>query len=147
MWRKALENTELVRRCDGADSHVIGTAAAPIAAQSYCRRAVAGPDFLLAGDAACAWDPLTGQGLRRALEEGRAAALAAATCLVTTDADALRTYAALVRESWGGYVRRRAEVYGGERRWEPEPFWRRRHISSDLYQAGGARAPTIAHAA
>jgi flavin-dependent dehydrogenase len=128
LWRKALAEAPLARRHSMADSPEIGKAAA-VAAQSYCRGSVAGPDFLLTGDAACAWDPLTGQGLRRALEEGRGAALAAAARLESPDAEPLRDYAARVRASWGTYVRRRAEVYGAERRWESEPFWRRRHIS------------------
>jgi flavin-dependent dehydrogenase len=129
LWRRALSDAPLARRHTGPDgSSASGTVAAPVAAQSYCRRAVAGTDFLLVGDAAFACDPLTGQGLRRALEEGRAAALATAARLEAMDARPLRAYAARVRESWGAYVRRRAEVYGVERRWEREPFWRRRHV-------------------
>lgn len=97
---------------------------------------MAGTDFLLVGDAACAWDPLTGQGLRRALEEGRAAALATAACLETSDADPLRAYAARMREAWGAYVQRSADIYGTERRWVAEPFWLRRHDTqrTDAFQ-------------
>jgi flavin-dependent dehydrogenase len=137
LWRQALADAPLARRHAAADGSVaVGSVAAPVAAQSYCRRAVAGPDFLLAGDAASACDPLTGQGLRRALEEGRAAALAAAARLETRDAEPMRAYASRVRASWGAYVRRRTEIYGAERRWEREPFWRRRQFDQRL--SGGS---------
>jgi flavin-dependent dehydrogenase len=122
-WREALPHAPFASRPPSSHSSL-----RTLAAQSYCRRAVAGSDFLLAGDAACAWDPLTGHGLRRALEEGRDAALAASDRLETKSDGPLRAYAARVRDSWGTYIQRRAEVYGAERRWKREPFWHRRHI-------------------
>lgn len=124
-WHNAFAEAPLVRSLAG--SSAIQVASTSIPAQSYCRRTVAAANFILIGDAACAWDPLTGRGIHRALEEGCDAALAAAARLDGATVGSLRSYARRARESWRAYVRQRADVYGTELRWESQPFWRRRH--------------------
>jgi len=59
-----------------------------IAADSYRKRPCHGPGWLAAGDAASAWDPLSGQGIEKALRSGLRAAAAVDAMLGTRDCDA-----------------------------------------------------------
>ena len=96
-----------------------------VAASSGCRRA-AGDRWLAVGDAATGYDPLSGQGVVRALQTGRAAA-AAVIAAQAGRALALDDYADAVADDFGRYLRLRQEYYGAERRWPASPFWARRH--------------------
>jgi 2-polyprenyl-6-methoxyphenol hydroxylase-like FAD-dependent oxidoreductase len=100
-----------------------------VAAHSYCRRALVGKDYLLVGDAACAWDPLSGQGVFRALTEGQMAAGAISARLGCFDRGALAEYEAHILKNFDAYLQERCEMYGSETRWPSSPFWRRRHVS------------------
>jgi len=99
-----------------------------VAAHSYCRRDLAGKDYLLVGDAACAWDPLSGQGVLRALTEGQMAARAINAYLRCCDRDALTEYEEYVLKNFDTYLQERREMYRSETRWPSSPFWRRRHV-------------------
>ncbi len=91
---------------------------------------VSGPDWLLAGDAASAWDPLSGQGICKALESGIDAAHAIDRALRGND-DAVRDYARAVHAQFDGYLESRARYYAAEQRWRDFPFWSRRHAAPD----------------
>ena len=96
-----------------------------VAANSYCRRTLAGEDFALVGDTACAWDPLSGQGVLRALTEGQLAGQAIAAHLRGVP-HALSEYEKHVQKNFVTYLRERDDIYRKETRWRSSPFWYRR---------------------
>jgi len=98
-----------------------------VAAGSYCRRGLVGQDYLLVGDAACAWDPLSGQGVLRALSEGPMAARAIDAYMSERDRGALTTYEERILNNFLTYLRERCETYRRETTWPSSPFWHRRH--------------------
>lgn len=97
---------------------------------SFC-----GDGWLAVGDAAQAYDPLSSQGIDKALRSASHAghlvhyALSErATDLTELGADTpyLRQYAAEQDRLWRTYLSRRDYYYGLQPRWEDEPFWHRR---------------------
>jgi flavin-dependent dehydrogenase len=110
---------------------------------------IAGHGWLAAGDAAMSVDPLSSDGIARALESGMAAGSAASRWL-QGDGDALQKYAAGQSLKLHPYLFERAKVYREERRWPGSPFWQRRQLdpasiflSPDdiLMPAGGVEHP------
>ena len=104
-----------------------------LAANSYTTSQCQGRRWLAAGDAASAVDPLSGQGIERALRCGIRAARTVDTILnAEARADEPGTQAALDeyqddqhaidRE----YLSQRQECYARVRRWPDRPFWQRR---------------------
>lgn len=81
----------------------------------------AGGDWLAVGDAASMYDPLSAQGIYKALSDG----LRAADALAGGPA-ALAGYAAAVAESFEDFRTNRAYFYGLVDRWPQSAFWRRR---------------------
>jgi flavin-dependent dehydrogenase len=86
----------------------------------------AGEDWLAVGDAASVVDPLSSQGLFKALRSGTFASYAIADRLLRADDVGLRRYRTHVREEFAGYLRARERYYGQERRWPASEFWSRR---------------------
>ncbi|QOZ37944.1 tryptophan halogenase [Bradyrhizobium sp. CCBAU 53421] len=82
--------------------------------------------FLCAGDAANAFDPISGHGVVKAMRSGVFAAYAASDCLVRNDDAALDRYGAWVAREVAAYEAALREHYGSESRWADRPFWRRR---------------------
>jgi len=87
---------------------------------------VFGSGWLAVGDAAMTHDPLSGDGVCRALRQGLAAA-AAIRGDTDGDAAALPEYGRAVDSAFDEYLRVRAVVYGLEDRWHDATFWARRH--------------------
>jgi len=94
------------------------------AATSCLDRAV-GPGWAAVGDAACAYDPLSAQGITKALETAISADVAIDACL-SGDREPLDRYARQVLSGFGDYRPTRTRHYGAETRWPQELFWRRR---------------------
>ena len=82
--------------------------------------------LLCAGDAASAFDPISGHGVVKAMRSGVFAAYAASDCLVRHDDTALDRYGAWVAREAVVYETALREHYGSESRWAERPFWRRR---------------------
>ena len=82
-------------------------------------------DWLAVGDAAATVDPLSSQGILKALRGGIFASYAIGDRL-RGDTGALARYARWVAAEHDGDGVARATVYGRERRWADAPFWRRR---------------------
>jgi 2-polyprenyl-6-methoxyphenol hydroxylase-like FAD-dependent oxidoreductase len=97
-----------------------------VAANSYRRYGVTGAHYVLVGDAACAWDPLSGQGVLRALSEGQLAARAIDNCIRGVR-DASRNYEEHVQKNFAIYLEERRDIYRRETRWSSSLFWSRRH--------------------
>jgi flavin-dependent dehydrogenase len=82
----------------------------------YWSRRVAGPGFLIVGDAAATLDPLSSFGVKKAIASGWVAAVVANTCLRRPDmeAEALRFFEEREREVFETYDRLSGTWYGDE---------------------------------
>jgi len=87
---------------------------------------VIGPNWLAAGDAASSLDPLSSQGVMKALRQGTVAGFAALDHL-NGDETALPKYEALLQREYTEYLAVRRDYYRLETRWAKAPFWSRRH--------------------
>ncbi len=92
--------------------------------------AVTGRAWLAAGDAASTFDPLSSQGILKALRQGTVAGYAIVDHLAG-DASALPKYDALLRREHAAFLAAQAEHYGREQRWPHSVFWQRRHQHLD----------------
>jgi flavin-dependent dehydrogenase len=97
-----------------------------------------GPGWLAVGDAASSFDPISAQGIHKALADALLAADAIAVWLGRGDARALDRYAAGVASRFDDYLQNRAYLYSLERRWVDAPFWARRQVRASW--SGGGRA-------
>lgn len=84
-----------------------------------------GRNWLAVGDAAVAFDPLSSQGVYKALESGIRAARAIHGHF-EGDAGALHSYVGELNKSFDHYLALRNKYYGLERRWTRSTFWHRR---------------------
>jgi len=88
-----------------------------------------GSRWLAVGDAACALDPLSSQGMMNGMRFGMAAGRAIVEHR-TGELRPLETYRSDVQQSFEGYLSIRQHYYRRERRWPESSFWNRRHRSS-----------------
>ena len=95
---------------------------------------VAGDRWLAAGDAASAFDPISSQGIHKAISNGLAAA-PAITARLAGDRGALDEYAAGVAARYTAFAENRDYFYGLEDRWPEAPFWRARRASGTTVAA------------
>jgi len=107
-----------------ADGHNLTLALAPSAILSR----VVGERWLAVGDAACAYDPLSAQGIVKALCDGEAAADAIAGVLAGAGEAPLLAYQDGVFARFRDYLRLRRQLYRIERRWLQAPFWQNRRL-------------------
>jgi flavin-dependent dehydrogenase len=120
-WTRLLEAMPLVGRiAHGAQP------SGPIVARACGSQrldAAAGSDWLAAGDAASRFDPLSSQGITKALRSGVFASYAIGDALAGGDSRGLRRYHRFIHAEFEGYLRARAQVYHQERRWPRSEFW------------------------
>lgn len=124
VWHGRLQETQLARRFV-RDGHPCGPPRLVPAGSRY-QAAPSGLPLLAAGDAASSFDPLSSQGIVKALRSGAFAAYAAADFLKSGDARNLARYRAFVGDEFAAYCRTWREQYRHETRWRERPFWRRR---------------------
>jgi flavin-dependent dehydrogenase len=86
---------------------------------------VAGPGWVAAGDAAMAFDPLSSQGILKALRSGKLASFVAADFL-NRGAGSHERYQDIARAEYAAYHRTKLDYYGQEQRWPESEFWKRR---------------------
>jgi flavin-dependent dehydrogenase len=84
-----------------------------------------GPGWLAVGDAASAYDPLSSQGISKALESGLRAAQAI-TRRRNGQSAALNDYAGWLEDEFQVYLRQYAFYYSQVTRWPGSPLWQRR---------------------
>ena len=99
-----------------------------VSAASLVRSPVAGPGWMAIGDAALAFDPLSGQGVFKSLETGTRCA-SVITRHFGGDSGALAEYQTWVNEAYRSYLSTRAQFYSSVVRWPESRFWKRRGIS------------------
>lgn len=85
-----------------------------------------GAGWLAVGDAASIFDPLSSQGIVKALRSGVYAGYAIADRLLRGDDSGLTRYRRFVQVEFESYASLRADYYRAERRWPDSAFWRRR---------------------
>jgi flavin-dependent dehydrogenase len=98
-----------------------------VSAASVVRSHVVGPDWMAIGDAALAFDPLSGQGVFKSIETGTRCAEAIARWFAG-DSGALAEYETWVNETYRSYLATRTKFYASAQRWPNSPFWLRRQI-------------------
>lgn len=123
-WRKELQETQHTKlRLYGWRPASVPRV---VSANSSHLDKAAGKNWLAIGDAAMAFDPLSSQGVYKALETGLQGAEAICNRL-SGDAEAFLKYAAQLEEHFDRYLAVRAYYYSKERRWLNSSFWKRRH--------------------
>ncbi|HYW48113.1 MAG TPA: tryptophan 7-halogenase [Bryobacteraceae bacterium] len=95
------------------------------ATQSQKLSQATGAGWIAAGDAASTFDPLSSQGILKALRSGKLASFAALDCL-DGRTQSLDRYQRLVDGEYQSYCETKASFYRQEQRWPQSPFWRRR---------------------
>ena len=86
-----------------------------------------GQHWLAVGDSASRFDPLSSQGIVKALRSGIFASYAVGDLLTRDDESGLRRYRRYVLEEFKSYADLRTKYYRREQRWPASEFWRRRH--------------------
>jgi flavin-dependent dehydrogenase len=122
-WLDALRQTLHIQSLT-PDTAFEGNAIARTAASSALDHPF-GDAWLAVGDAACAYDPLSGHGILRALRSGILASYAIGDYFAGRQQGLLR-YGQFVRHGFSGYLSAYKRVYEMERRWETNAFWKRR---------------------
>ncbi|HWN99341.1 MAG TPA: NAD(P)/FAD-dependent oxidoreductase [Blastocatellia bacterium] len=90
----------------------------------------AGDTWLAVGDSASRFDPLSSQGIVKALRSGIFASYAIGDLLARNDDSGLRRYRRYVAEEFKSYTAVRAKYYRQEQRWPGSEFWRRRQVET-----------------
>ncbi len=127
-WQSRLEQAPHTRfRTHGCVSEAVLRS---VAANSHRMDRVTGNNWLAAGDAALAFDPLSSQGIHRALNSGLLAARAIENCLLGSQT-ALEEYARRTQRSFDKYLSMRTIIYSQEQRWSSSAFWQRRQNAPD----------------
>ena len=99
-----------------------------VSAGSLVRRPVVGANWLATGDAALAFDPLSGQGVLKSIESGTRCAAAIAGYFAG-DPGALKSYGSWVQETYDAYLSVRRQFYSAVPHWPNSQFWKRRQSS------------------
>jgi flavin-dependent dehydrogenase len=107
------------------------------AAPSFLLDEVGGNGWLAVGDAASAYDPISSQGIHKALSDGVRAAQAIAAFLQGST-QALDDYRAAMAPRFQHYLEGRNFFYGLEKRWPASPFWTTRQARTVV---SGERVP------
>lgn len=115
--RGILEGAELLAKPSGCD------------ASWRSVDAFAEPGVLYVGDAGCVIDPLSSQGVYKALCSAMSAAVVINTCLKkpAMEQTALQFFNDEERRAYSGYSSGGVAMFRGEQRWPDRPFWKVRH--------------------
>lgn len=122
-WRSELDDAAQIHRRYAAyprtDAFLVRSA------QSRRLDKLHGPRWVAIGDAAMTFDPLSSQGIAKAVEQGAAVASAISHSLAG-DGAALADYADGLSGHYAEYLTARAGYYRLEQRWSDTEFWRSR---------------------
>jgi flavin-dependent dehydrogenase len=122
-WEELLKQAPLTsERATGMDQlpriHIVSAA-------SLLRVPVTGPNWIAAGDAALAFDPLSGLGIYKTIESGLRSSAAIARCF-EGDRSGMVEYENWTAEGFRSYLSMRRQFYGSVERWPRSRFWQRR---------------------
>lgn len=123
-WKDLLAQSVHTRR-RLHDAAVQGT---PMIFTAHSQRldCMGGSGWVAAGDAAMTFDPLSSQGIAKALRSGKLASFVAADFLLR-GVETHERYIRLACAEYDEYVRTKRSYYCEEQRWPTAPFWARRH--------------------
>ena len=125
LWRERLYASRLLAPFAGSEPDAARLQVFDAATQ--CVEPLAAPGFVAVGDAATAFDPLSSQGISKALCDGHRAALALAR-EARGETGAVARHARQRLREFGDYLGRRRDYYRAERRWQDSGFWRARQV-------------------
>jgi flavin-dependent dehydrogenase len=125
-WREWIEELPRIRERVAGATLVEGPSVASSASHQLDR--LTGDGWLAVGDAATALDPLSSQGISKALRSGIRAAQAIRERLAG-DSRSFESYATAIAAEYEAYLSARNRYYAMERRWNDAPFWQRRILS------------------
>lgn len=126
-WLRGLNATSHVTRwLDRGQADLAEGGPTTALAPSAILSRVVGNRWLAVGDAASAYDPLSAQGILKALQDGEAAGAAVAGFLGGQGPLALLAYQDDIFARFTDYLRLRRYLYRLERRWPQSSFWRNR---------------------
>jgi flavin-dependent dehydrogenase len=98
-----------------------------VSAASVVRHPVTGPNWIAAGDAALAFDPLSGLGIYKTIESGLRSS-AAIVCCFEGDRSGMVEYENWTAAGFQSYLSMRRQFYGCVQRWPGSRFWQRRAL-------------------
>jgi len=128
LWHELMEKALLT--FERAGCRRIPPPSLVVSAGSLVRRPVVGANWIATGDAALAFDPLSGQGVLKSIETGTRCAAAIAGYFAG-DPSALKSYDSWVQETYHAYLSVRRQFYGAVH-WPNSQFWKRRQSSDEL---------------
>lgn len=123
-WHAALKTTRHLAPALG-DTPLLDEALLSRPVSSSVLDTPAGKDWLAAGDAASTYDPISSQGIYKALSDGLAAGRAIASAL-QGDQTQLQSWPDFIAGRFREYLSMRDHFYSLERRWPESAFWKRR---------------------
>lgn len=123
-WLARLKQTQHIAR-ELADCHLGADDVVVRVVPSFVLDNACGDGWLAVGDAAAAYDPISSQGIYKALLDGLQAAEVIAAWL-DGDTGALGAYHAAIAARFADYLQNRNYFYELEQRWPTALFWRRR---------------------
>jgi flavin-dependent dehydrogenase len=124
-FNQSLSATKFTRkRCCGSFPDKIRM----YAANSYIMTKTHGTNWIAIGDAAMAFDPLSSQGIYKAIKSGLNAAEAIHEQF-TSNKNALQSYSNTLNAAFEKYMQLRKLYYLKEKRWPHSLFWTRRHTN------------------
>jgi flavin-dependent dehydrogenase len=129
-WSERLAATNHISGAVGG-ARLIADTQLTCAAPSFLLDKVVGDGWLAVGDAASPFDPISSQGIYKALSDGRRAGEAIANHLRGNDRE-LAGYQSSVTSRFEHYRRTRNYFYGLEQRWPAASFWMRRRSGTAL---------------
>jgi flavin-dependent dehydrogenase len=100
--------------------------------------------MLAAGDAAMTFDPLSSQGVFKALDSGQRGARALLDARAGSET-ALAGYAEAMARDFQTYMETRSHFYRAEQRWPASAFWRRRHHAQFTLGRHATRESRVGH--
>jgi len=124
-WHCAIEQTSRTRQRLAASNSI--ATGEPIVRSASSRQLdpVAGDGWLAVGDAASTFDPLSSQGVQKAIRSGVFASYAILD-QIRGNAGSFTRYQNFIGAEYSAYLDLRAAYYGIEQRWPEAPFWKRR---------------------
>jgi flavin-dependent dehydrogenase len=90
-----------------------------------------GDGWLAIGDAAMSFDPLSGQGILKAMQSG----MKAADAVIGKSREARADFEHWNETMWNHFAQSRTSYYSIERRWPESPFWARRSSSAGISES------------
>ena len=128
-WKKLLSETVHSKKRTASSQSISNLKIWPAASQYLDQ--LHGKNWLAIGDAANTFDPLSSQGIFKAMKEGIFGSYAIIDYL-DNKTGSFYKYEWLVKRDYEDYLKIRKSYYKEEQRWNKNPFWERRFGSTSI---------------